>query len=191
MRGALVVVGFAACGSPARPPPATPCQQAAAAIIAAIPNDADGAEVPLAPIAAADARSCTDEHWSTDAIECFRAAEHESDLELCRTSLSPAQQEAWSTAVLRAIDPDVFAPDTGVDACDDYLRRFDIFVRCGHLSEASRAAAVRALAPRLGAWRMVRDPMAPEARRRMVENECEQGLARLRSSAAELRCTIE
>ena len=183
---------LAACRAPATPRQATPCEDAAAAItVATTTAGAEPAELPMAAIAAADARACADDRWSADAIACFRASEHESDLELCRTSLDEAQQRAWGLAMVRSLEPNAFTPDVGVGACDDYLRRFDVFVRCGHLTDTWRTAAVRALAPRVSAWQVVKHPMTPEARRRMVENECEQDLARLRDTAAEVRCTIE
>jgi hypothetical protein len=215
---ALVLV--AACGVPKHPPtPSAPPPPTCDAIhvsiegtatndepVRVLVNSGDPSATRTAEVAAGRAATdaCRDDHWRTDAIDCLARAETDDAQRTCVAALPAAQAgrlrarvddavAATKTAAVVRGKPVAWtdlAADTGVPACDDYLRAFNAYMHCDKISAEVRDASATAAQQMVGAFQALKDPSVPADAKQQAGEACAQANDALRASSTQLGCPL-
>ena len=148
--------------------------------------------------------ACDDDHWPASSIACFAAAKSDGDQVACTAALPPGFADSLRAHVDRAMADlsDVvllrgkprpwqdIPADTGVPACDSYLRAFNGYMRCDKIPDDARQAAA-AGAQQMGAnFARLKDASVTDDVRTQAGEACAAGLEQLKEGAAAMGCTL-
>jgi hypothetical protein len=148
---------------------------------------------------------CHDDHWSSDAIDCFARAATDDDQRACTAAMPAALARSLRKHVDAAVDAagavtltrgsaapvwrDIPA-DTGVAACDDFIRGFNALMSCDKMPEQAREAAAGTAQQLLESFRPLHDPNAgPEVKQHAADG-CTKALEAVRQNATEMHCPM-
>jgi hypothetical protein len=186
----------AACGAPAKPPPAPPvpvenitrtCTEAAVGIEGATKSiRSPESESLVNPMRAL----CNTDHWSGDAIECF-ATMHEDDLGRCAGKLGDEPRKAMFSA-LGDNDEAAIAiarirldgMHVGVAECDQLFATVRQMLVCERIPTANRAQLGKSAAD---LWDLPKN-IPPDAKAKMAA-VCKRTLDEMRRLETEAACT--
>jgi hypothetical protein len=148
---------------------------------------------------------CHDDHWSSDAIDCFARASTDDDQRACTAAMPAAIARSLRKHVDAAVDGaarvtltrGAAAPlwrdipaDTGVAECDEFIRGFNALMSCDRMPEQARESAAGTAQQLVDGFRPLHDPnVAPEVKQHAADG-CTKALAAVRQNATEMHCPM-
>jgi hypothetical protein len=195
------------------PPPAATCGEVKASLERAM--EASVAETPDMPPEMREAvekftaqvgdlaeQRCIADAWSDEARTCLAEIEKEDDFERCEDKLTKGQQTALEEEMKRvmmeslseetapAVATAPIFEETGILACNEYLRTLERFVTCEKVPQEARAAVTTSAQSMKGNWASLRDPAVPREALKAAADGCKQAVDALKMSAKANGCPL-
>jgi len=147
-------------------------------------------------------KHCIADSWSTAARTCIAGAKEENELERCDSDLTKEQQEKLGADMKASLKTSV-APaaavsvpsgpivgETGVPACDAYVRAVERFVTCDKVPQEARDAQLQAYQAMKGAWATLREPGVPPEALMAAADGCRTFVEALTEAAKAAGCSL-
>ena len=148
--------------------------------------------------------ACHDDHWALESIDCYARATSDDDQRACTAAMPRALQRdlrthvdaavhAQSTVTLRRGTEEGWhdvPADTGVPACDDFIRGFNALMSCDKMPEGARESAAGAVQKMIDGFARLRDPdVSPDQKQQAIDG-CTKALTALEQNAREMGCPM-
>jgi hypothetical protein len=152
---------------------------------------------------------CQEDGWTVAARNCIAKAREEKDFEPCEHELSHSQQQLLQRDMKRVMESmgpaggdelaastepqpmEATGPiyqDTGIRACNDYLRTIEQFSACDKVPQSARDALIRSTKAMRDTWASLRDPALPPEAIKAATDGCQTALDGLKAAMAAAGC---
>jgi hypothetical protein len=147
-------------------------------------------------------KHCIADAWSPEARTCIRSVEEQEDFGKCEHMLSATQQgllEEDMKRVMLEVTAEMTAQEapsgpifeeTGIPACNDYLRTLERFFACSKVPDEARAAMRQAVQQMKSGWASLGGKSAPPETLKAVADGCKTASEALEASADATGCRL-